>query len=122
MPLAAAPFMPVIRPSEPPVPLLGPLPAPLPAVDELPSSNTLGCELELRAAQVHAATKTGVIPTATRTLRGMLQIEHQYVLMKPTDDDTNPLSEKFYRVAKMSRSVSCTGRRAACARAQGSEI
>ena len=74
-PLAAAPFIPVMRPLEPPLPL--PLPGPLPALDELTPSNALGCELEPHAAQAHAATRTEVIPTATRTLRGMLQIEHQ---------------------------------------------
>jgi hypothetical protein len=75
VPLAAAPVMPVMRPSEPPAPLLGPVPAPVPA---LPSLIELECELEPpHAAQVHAAIRTEVIPTATRTLRRMLQIEHQ---------------------------------------------
>jgi hypothetical protein len=76
----AAPFEPVLMLlSVPPVPLLGPLAAlaPVPALAALPVLMALGCELEPHAAHAQPATKTEVIPTATRTLRGMLQIEHQ---------------------------------------------
>jgi hypothetical protein len=41
-----------------------------------PAVIPLGCELEPHAKQAQAATKTEVTPTATRTLRGILQIEH----------------------------------------------
>jgi hypothetical protein len=77
VPLAALPFIPVLIPSEPPLPLVGPVPVPVPALAAAPTVIPLGCELEPHAMQVQAATRTEVIPTATRTLRGMLPIEHQ---------------------------------------------
>ena len=80
VPFPLLPFIPVLIPSEPPLPLLAAAPAlvaALAALPALPSLTELECVLEPHAAHVHAAPRTDVIPTATRMLRRMLQIEHQ---------------------------------------------
>ncbi len=63
----------------PALPALPGLPVPADAPALALGSNVLGWEpeLELHAADKAAANKSELIPTATRTLRGMLRIEHQ---------------------------------------------